>query len=231
MHANTIGETTVYNGFLYNVSDMNYDTVGYLMGTIHLVTKQNITFNDSFKRVFEQMNRLALQVDILVHANELREKIEAANPMGLRNVKKLSEHANLKPGIVLRMLDVAKSFNVKIIELESVDEQVDALKPYAFESEITENELDEAVKRLLAEEKSYIKGDEKEFLNSFLKKTEAEKTLLHTRNVNMAERIDSLLRATGGKTLIAVGISHLVGEGVGLVSLLNQKGWHISRVV
>jgi hypothetical protein len=51
--------------------------------------------------------------------------------------------------------------------------------------------------------------------------------LLHERNVRMAERAEVRLREGGA--FIAVGALHLYG-GVGVLSLLEQRGWRVTRV-
>jgi hypothetical protein len=51
--------------------------------------------------------------------------------------------------------------------------------------------------------------------------------LLHERNVRMAERAETRLREGGA--FIAVGALHLYGSG-GVLALLEQRGWRITRV-
>lgn len=51
--------------------------------------------------------------------------------------------------------------------------------------------------------------------------------LLHERNVRMAERAEPRLREGGA--FIAVGALHLYGSG-GVLSLLERRGWHVTRV-
>ena len=51
--------------------------------------------------------------------------------------------------------------------------------------------------------------------------------LLHDRNARMAERAEPRLKEGGA--FIAVGALHLYGSG-GVLALLEQRGWHLTRV-
>jgi uncharacterized protein YbaP (TraB family) len=51
--------------------------------------------------------------------------------------------------------------------------------------------------------------------------------LVHERNVRMAERAEPRLREGGA--FIAVGALHLYGSG-GVLSLLERRGWRVTRV-
>jgi len=65
-------------------------------------------------------------------------------------------------------------------------------------------------------------GDEARRLNEVLMRR-----LLHDRNVRMAERAEARLREGGA--FIAVGALHLYGAS-GVLSLLERRGWRVTRV-
>jgi hypothetical protein len=65
-------------------------------------------------------------------------------------------------------------------------------------------------------------GSEERRLNEVLMRR-----LLHERNIRMAERSEARLREGGA--FIAVGALHLYGDG-GVLSLLEQRGWRVTRV-
>ena len=65
-------------------------------------------------------------------------------------------------------------------------------------------------------------GPEERRLNEVLMRR-----LLHERNARMAERSEARLREGGA--FIAVGALHLYGD-TGVLALLEQRGWRVTRV-
>ena len=128
-------------------------------------------------------------------------------------------------------------------ELESMDEQVSVfegmseeaqlalLKQAVDEYESLPRQIARVVDAYLARDLAGIwrigresagRGEEERRLNEIL-----TRRLLDERNVRMAERAESRLK--DGGAFIAIGALHLYGPG-GVLSLLERRGWRVTRV-
>ena len=128
-------------------------------------------------------------------------------------------------------------------ELESMDEQISvfegmsqqdqvallkqAVDEYERMPRLIRRVVDAYLARDLAgiwriSQESVDKGEEERRLNEVF-----SRRLLHERNVRMAERAEPRLREGGA--FIAVGALHLYGSG-GVLSLLERRGWRVTRV-
>jgi len=128
-------------------------------------------------------------------------------------------------------------------ELESMDEQISALDGLSQDDQVVllkqavdqyermPRQIARVVDAYLARDLAGIwrlsqesagGGEDERRLNEVF-----TRRLLHERNVRMAERAEVRLREGGA--FIAVGALHLYG-GVGVLSLLEQRGWRVTRV-
>lgn len=144
------------------------------------------------------------------------------------------------PGIDNHFLVKARKKNKKVLELESIEIQLDLLT--GFSDAVAEKFLASTLKetgktketfeKILAAWKSgdlaamdkITQDSEKEDPDS----KEFQKKLLDDRNVKMAEKIDGYLKEKG-PFFVVVGAAHLCGE-VGLVKLLEKKGAKAEQV-
>ena len=128
-------------------------------------------------------------------------------------------------------------------ELESMEEQVSIFEGMALEDQVAllrqavdqyerlPRQIARVVDAYLARDLAGIwrisqesvgAGSEERRLNEVLMRR-----LLHDRNARMAERAEPRLREGGA--FIAVGALHLYGGG-GVLALLEQRGWRVTRV-
>ena len=128
-------------------------------------------------------------------------------------------------------------------ELESMEEQVSVFEGMALEDQVAllrqavdeyerlPRQISRVVDAYLARDlagiwrisqESVDAGSEERRLNEVLMRR-----LLHDRNARMAERAEARLREGGA--FIAVGALHLYGGG-GVLALLEQRGWRVTRV-
>jgi uncharacterized protein YbaP (TraB family) len=127
----------------------------------------------------------------------------------------------------------------RILELESLDEQIDLLAGFSD----TEQELFlvytlENLKSLGTQADAVVQAwasGEAPALESLLNKSVAEdgslspvyEKLIDHRNAKMTSRIESYLAAKG-TYLVIVGAAHLVGSG-GIVERIRSKGYHLEQ--
>ena len=128
-------------------------------------------------------------------------------------------------------------------ELESMDEQISVFEGMALEDQVAllrqavdeyerlPRQISRVVDAYLARDlagiwrisqESVDAGSEERRLNEVLMRR-----LLHDRNARMAERAEARLREGGA--FIAVGALHLYGGG-GVLALLEQRGWRVTRI-
>lgn len=128
--------------------------------------------------------------------------------------------------------------NKQIISLETIEEQFALLSDPRYEEKLLEYSIDSANDVQFSLDKMFHlwkKGDEKSF-EIFLneqsstdsKHREIVERVIERRNIKMAEKIEQLL-LSGEKTMVIIGSAHLVGEK-GVVSLLREKGYRVSKV-
>lgn len=150
------------------------------------------------------------------------------------------EDSEYKPelGIDEYFMKLAVESKLPIIGLESSKSQLDMLS--GFSDRIQEDMLVGSIISYYVEEEPvkdlsdmWINGDVETLTamaNETKKDEEYYKAMLEDRNVLMAEKIDGFLRSDKSETyFVVVGALHMVGEH-GLVTLLEQKGYTVTRV-
>ncbi len=139
-----------------------------------------------------------------------------------------------------KLAELARSSNIRIEGLETIDEQLSIFDDLMLEDQIkllrstlsTLAEKDQAYKDLLD---AYLSGDLQKIVEVSLEQEPDDKDLaellktrlIDNRNRKMFDRIQYRLRL--GNTFIAVGTLHLPGE-LGLLNKLRQAGYRLSRV-
>jgi uncharacterized protein len=138
----------------------------------------------------------------------------------------------------VQVYERARADGLAIHQLETVEEQMSVFRNLPRETALAflEDALNEAEKGYPAISRTlelYGRGD-LEGLEAFLRKEfdrydapELEAALITRRNRLMAERLLPFLKEGGA--FAAVGVGHLPGEE-GIVALLEQKGFAVSRV-
>lgn len=131
---------------------------------------------------------------------------------------------------------------IKVGELESIEFQRDLLSGFDKETYITmiKNNVEEIEKngyknlnaQLDAMLESWIKGDKKIIAGSFRQKSDDasakfNNALVETRDANMAEKIEKLLKQDGKNTyFVLVGSAHLVPDE-SITGILKDKGYEV----
>jgi len=141
-------------------------------------------------------------------------------------------------GIDMHFLTQANTSKKPIVELESVDFQINLL--FSVDDKIcdkwlaglfkenTKDELDKMIK-------AWKEGNEK-FFDDMNKESETDPDgakmmdlMLYQRNVGMAKKADEMLKGKD-KIFVVVGADHLIGDK-GVIKLLEAKGYKVDRPV
>ncbi len=148
-------------------------------------------------------------------------------------------------GIDYTMLDRAKEEGKEILELESVDFQInmmadlsDDIQSVLFEEIAQENIIDKYKKQLSDLYEEWKKGnnpedsentDESSVDEETLKLAEEyNKILTDDRNIGMAEKIESYMK-DGKKVMVLAGAAHFYGEK-GILKLLENDGCTVRKL-
>jgi uncharacterized protein YbaP (TraB family) len=140
-------------------------------------------------------------------------------------------------GIDMHFLTQAIERKVPIVELESIEFQLDMLD--GFSPELQEEMLVSSIENYYETESGmeelsgmWVSGDEEKLLaitNETGEHEELNKAMLTDRNIPMAEKIDGYLKGKEAATyFVVVGAAHMLGED-GIVPLLEKKGYKVTR--
>jgi uncharacterized protein YbaP (TraB family) len=136
------------------------------------------------------------------------------------------------------LLNYASFTGKTICELESIEEQIDAINniPYREQAEIVESAL------LLSDKKNDFdlllnsyKEQNMQTLQKYFKELNFAKIFIdsiqRSRNITMSDKIDSLL-IEGYSLFVAVGTMHIpdTDDVKGIVSLLSDKGYRMDAI-
>lgn len=177
------------------------------------IDKKEHTFEILFKGLFSRR--------CMIKASDAQKVLQAAGV-----------NIQAPQGAEIKLRELAHQYNKPIAELETVDAQLDCLKIDADESHkklMNPEYFQKAVKDFYKLEKAYKIGDEATLSKIIEETTPQLKASCNARNATMANKIDTWLQQ-GHKTFSAIGALHLFGEGTGLLSLLQAKGYGIERI-
>ncbi|WP_036717526.1 TraB/GumN family protein [Paenibacillus harenae] len=141
-------------------------------------------------------------------------------------------------GIDAYFLKQAGESGLPVLELESIESQLQIFDN--FSEDLQEEMLLTSIESYYAEDSSldqltetWVTGNEEELLALTSETTmneELYKTLLKDRNIQMVEKINGYLNGQEKKAyFVVVGAAHMLGED-GLVKLLEQKGFTVTRL-
>jgi uncharacterized protein len=136
-----------------------------------------------------------------------------------------------------RLMQIAKRSGKPIVQLETIDQQINAMAPQKqseFDEQInatlTSFENGESLKHLATLAKAWQTNDLQTFATDTEKSAAANPSFLNRlndeRNVLMAEKID-LLHTEGKRVFVAVGAMHMTGPK-SLPKLLQDKGYSVN---
>ncbi|MFD2115718.1 TraB/GumN family protein [Paenibacillus yanchengensis] len=155
----------------------------------------------------------------------------------LSSLKSTEAGFDAAAGVDLYFIQKALERKMPIIELESYESQLGMFA--GFSKELQEETLLSAIENFDVIDQSvkemanmWVSGDEEQLLeltNSMSGNEEYNKAMLIDRNIEMAKKIDGYLNS--GKEeeyFIVVGAAHYLGEH-GIIKLLQDKGYSVSR--
>lgn len=190
------------------------------------------------KKVFDQLQAKLKELKLNYDSLKNQKPWMLAMTLLMHQLTKLGFDPGV--GVDMHFLNKANKDKKKIIELESVDFQLELFESLTKvegeqfllttikEANTLEKEFDKIIQ-------SWLNGDvaalEKLLLDETLKSGDAAKLykrINDDRNVKMVEKIDGLFQS--GKTcFIVVGGAHMVGP-MGIVQLLKQKGHTVTQL-
>ncbi|MDI9216473.1 TraB/GumN family protein [Clostridium tertium] len=194
---------------------------------------------DEINKLYSILNTLSPNFDI--------KKIQTLNAFTLNSV--LTNLCYAKAGIIGNGLDLimmnqvklrkTNGDNIRINELEGVDSQLETMSEI-FTWEYLKEYLNNYSNSNISEEvdtaknlfNAYKNGDIGyiEELNNKMKTDNPEyyNIMLKNRNINMANKIDELVK-DGKKHTVAVGAAHFIGDD-SILKFLEEKGYEITRI-
>ena len=158
--------------------------------------------------------------------------------LSLMSVKLLK--LGFDPSLGIDMHFLSKSSEKKVIELESLESQMDLFSGFSEQEQelfllYTLKEMEKIgpyVDRLVRAWKSGDTGDMEMMILKDLKKdkklSSVYNKILFTRNKNMTSKIEGFLKK-GGTYFVVVGAAHLIGEN-GIIELLWDKGYIVDQM-
>ncbi len=186
---------------------------------------------ETYELIKDRAHKLGIPLEVM---NKLRPWFLAISLFGLELKKKGVE---ARYGVDNYFL--AKARQKKILELESVDYQVQLLSSFSdweqesmFSSTLSElktaeQEFDQLVKVWKAGDTKTLEWIITKDVKKDPKLLPAYQKLLLDRNQSMVSHLDFYLR-TNGTYFVVVGAGHLVGEK-GIVGLLKEKGYRVEQ--
>lgn len=179
----------------------------------------------------EKLKRLTASSAIV---KMLGDKVYTIKPILLSTL--LTNNDGKASSVDLELYKAAVSKNNPVGGLETVKEQMDAFNTISIPAQV------DMLRQTLAKNLSpadllnrlmavYVKQDIEHMLDEWNDDmpmdANFEEHLLIKRNINMADRIDSLLHKE--HPLIAIGAAHL-GNSTGLIELLKKKGYTLTNI-
>ncbi len=232
-------ERNEFNGVFYRISDSNGEYKGALLGTVHLMDKE-FQLGGRILEFFKQSKCLVVELDVLKVTDEYIKAISES--LNLQNIVALAQKVyfqkmGLKPGVDVRLVNLARVRDMEIKSLETVEFQLtvladefDGLKNIDEDNDLFKQALDKThelikncklgaeaeLEKLIVGSDSPLSEDKKE-------------TQFFSRNRDMADKVDVYLR-NNDHPFIGVGVGHLLDNEKGLVGLLRAKGWTLAKV-
>jgi len=260
------GENTVYMlGSIHIANTTMYPLRGEIQKAFgqsdYLVVEADISKADT-----EETQQIVMQKIMYTDGTKLQDHI---SPEAYKQVEKLvasfgmpaGAFDGIKPWNIALMLDVLKmqdasyvgelgidqyflnqanASKLPILELESVESQLDMFN--SFSSKVQEEMLTSSIANFYADDvqsggiqqlsEMWMAGDDKQLLD-FTESTngneEVSKAMLGDRNIAMAGKIKGYLEGKESKTyFVIVGAAHFLGDD-GIVSLLEKEGFKVER--
>ena len=189
-------------------------------------------------KIYTDLSKRAKEIGLPMIAINRMKPWLASLSLVMYQMKKLGYDPN--SGIDLFFLKKAKKEKKTIIELESADFQLELLAGFGEKLDILGLKLmlkdwDKSEDILNKMFNEWQKGEKKTLLDLTFKNIKEYpefkiyyKKLLFDRNIEMATKIDKMLKTPKNSYFIVVGGGHLIGKG-GVVELLRKKGYKVTQ--
>lgn len=202
---------------------------GYYRGKDNLQSHVGVQIWDKIKNITENFG---------IDAQQLKRFRPWLAAMQLTNLQLI--RSNYQPSLGLDKYFLSESRHKKILELETLDEQMRLFTRLSDAEQIeflqiTLNEFPKAEESLKQLADAWYHGDEltlnKLVFSSFHEREVGNKLyqfIFVERNKQMLNAIDTYMNSSQ-RIFLVVGVGHIIG-GEGLVALLEQRGYKVTRV-
>ncbi len=227
---------------LWQITGNGLKKPSYLFGSYHSNDPRVFKLSDSTYSALYQVEGYVLEADIYQLFSQFDMRLDAVdlkfdangNPYTSNKKAGLTKYGTEdgRPQFLdLYFQQLAYNLKKDFYHLETIEEQMEA-----FESVYERTPTQKSLQQLkLVQDKlllAYLRGDieqVKSIIQSQLSDSKnAYDRLIVSRNVNMVNGIDSLIRKK--PLFIAIGCGHLAGNE-GVISLLRKKGYYLRQVV
>lgn len=174
------------------------------------------------------------------------EALQAVKPFPAAGLLLITEYSRQgmeqAQGLDLHFIQQAKTLSKTLVELEGLEAQAKIVTSLGKEDEAAF--LDNAIASLESGDAGRLigklvttwqagEGDRlwqlmEQSSAGMTRKAQVEEILIHSRNRDMAARVDGLVKS-GKRPFVAVGAAHLVGP-TGLVKLLGERGYKLRQL-
>lgn len=200
------------------------------------VYKDNTTLKDHISaEAYKKLGEILQENGLETHALDTFKAWNVSSALDYLTSAKSGFDAGI--GIDTHFLQQANASQLPILELESIEYQLDMFNN--FSDKLQEEMLNSSIEQYYAESSSidalsemWATGNEEQLLEltqSTMTNDEFYKALLSDRNVPMVDKITGYLNGSEKKTyFVVVGAAHMIGQD-GIVPLLEKKGFKVER--
>jgi hypothetical protein len=188
--------------------------------------------------LYNDLSKRATEVGLPIVAINKMKPWLAGLSVSMFQMKKLGY--NPESGVDLHFLTLAKKDNKTIVELETGEFQLDLLSGFDEKLNILNlklmlkdwDESESILSKMFNEWKTGERKTLEKLSNKYVKKYPElkiyYKKLLTDRNINMAKKLDEMLKTNKNSYFVVVGGGHLVGKD-GIIELLQKKGYKVTQ--
>ncbi len=209
------------------------------MKTMQLGMFKNKTLKDVLPAdLYSEFSKRASEIGLPMMAVNKMKPWLAGMSLTIFQMKKLGY--DTQAGIDLHFLTQAKKDKKNIIELETGEFQLNLLAGFGDKIDIMNIRLmlkdwDKSKEVLNKMFNEWQKGERKtleslsyKYMNKYPELKIYYKKLLTNRNINMAKKLDKMLKTDKNSYFVVVGGGHLVGK-TGIIELLRKKGYKVTQ--
>ncbi len=219
--------------------DVQKDQISLQMKTMQVGMFKNKTLKDVLpSSLYAEFSKRATEIGLPMLAINKMKPWLASLSLTIFQMKKLGYDP--QSGIDLHFLTLAKKDNKNILELETGEFQLDLLAGFSKELNILniklmlkdwdkyQGLLDKMFNEWKIGKTKTLTNLSYKYANKYPELKIYYKKLLIDRNINMAKKLDKMLKTDKNSYFVVVGGGHLIGKE-GIIELLRKKGYKISQ--